>query len=195
MKRWKVPADGTVKLKNYDPDENDGIKNREKAEEETEQLVQEIADQQMRLFVDGTQALLVILQGMDGAGKDGTVRRVFGQVNPAGVFVYSFKQPTPLELRHDFLWRVHYQVPARGMIGVFNRSYYEDVLIVRVHQNELLPDWLMQQKDLWQWRLKMINRFEEMLMRNGTHILKFYLHILRFDDNLICLLRYLLLIL
>jgi len=169
--------DGKVKLEDYDSEDTSGIKNREQAEEETDELVQKIADQQMRLFVDGTQALLVVLQGMDGSGKDGTVRRVFGRVNPAGVFVYSFKQPTPLELRHDFLWRVHREVPARGMIGVFNRSYYEDVLIVRVHADELLPEQLKAQKDLWQWRFELINRFEEMLYRNGTHVLKFFLHI------------------
>jgi PPK2 family polyphosphate:nucleotide phosphotransferase len=177
MKRWKVPPDTSIKLDDYDAESTAGVENREQAEKETEALVQEIADQQMRLFVDGTQSLLVILQGMDGSGKDGAVRRVFGRVNPAGVFVYSFKQPTPLELRHDFLWRVHQQTPARGMIGVFNRSYYEDVLIVRVHQDELLPPWLKKQKDLWEWRFALINQFEEMLFREGTHLLKFYLHI------------------
>ncbi len=177
MKRWKVSTDTPIKLDDYDVESTDGVEDRQQAEKETETLVQEIADQQMRLFVDGTQSLLVILQGMDGSGKDGAVRRVFGRVNPAGVFVYSFKQPTPLELRHDFLWRVHQQTPARGMIGVFNRSYYEDVLIVRVHQDDLLPPWLKKQKDIWEWRFALINQFEEMLFREGTHLLKFYLHI------------------
>lgn len=177
MKRWKVSTDTPIKLDDYDVESTDGVEDRQQAEKETETLVQEIADQQMRLFVDGTQSLLVILQGMDGSGKDGAVRRVFGRVNPAGVFVHSFKQPTPLELRHDFLWRVHQQTPARGMIGVFNRSYYEDVLIVRVHQDELLPPWLKKQKDIWEWRFALINQFEEMLFREGTHLLKFYLHI------------------
>lgn len=177
MKRYKLADDKKFKLKSIDPEDTSGVKNREQAEEETDDLVQKIADHQMRLFVDGTQALLVVLQGMDGSGKDGTIRRVFGRVNPAGVFVHSFKEPTPLELRHDFLWRVHQQVPARGMIGVFNRSYYEDVLVVRVHQDELLPPRLKAQKDLWDWRFELINHFEEMLIREGTHILKFFLHI------------------
>lgn len=177
MNKYKLTGAKKVKLKAFDPDDTDGVESREQAEQETEKLVQKIADHQMRLFVDGTQALLVILQGMDGSGKDGTIRRVFGRVNPAGVSVQSFKEPTPLELRHDFLWRVHQQVPARGMIGVFNRSYYEDVLIVRVHQNELLPMRLKAQKDLWAWRFELISHFEEMLVREGTHILKFFLHI------------------
>jgi PPK2 family polyphosphate:nucleotide phosphotransferase len=177
MKQWRIPSNGKFKLDDYDPSSKNGVKNREEAEQQTQEFIQQIADLQMRLFTDGTQALLVVLQGMDGSGKDGTIRRVFGRVNPAGVFVYSFKQPTPLELRHDFLWRVHREVPARGMIGVFNRSYYEDVLIVRVHQDELLPEHLKAQKDLWKWRFTLINNFEEMLVRSGTHILKFFLHI------------------
>jgi len=177
MNQYKVTGNKKIKLKKFDAEDTSGVENREQADQETDQLVQKIADHQMRLFVDGTQALLVILQGMDGSGKDGTVRRVFGRVNPAGVFVHSFKEPTPLELSHDFLWRVHQQVPARGMIGVFNRSYYEDVLIVRVHQDELLPARLKSQKDLWEWRFELINHFEEMLVRERVHILKFFLHI------------------
>lgn len=177
MNQYKVTGDKKIKLKKFDADDTSGVDNREQADQETDQLVQKIADHQMRLFVDGTQSLLVILQGMDGSGKDGTIRRVFGRVNPAGVFVYSFKEPTPLELRHDFLWRVHQQVPARGMIGVFNRSYYEDVLIVRVHQDGLLPERLKGQKDLWEWRFEVINNFEKMLVRERVHVLKFFLHI------------------
>jgi PPK2 family polyphosphate:nucleotide phosphotransferase len=177
MKKYKIIDDKKFKLKSIDADDTDGVESREQAEKETGALVQKIADHQMRLHVDGTHALLVVLQGMDGSGKDGTIRRVFGRVNPAGVFVQSFKEPTPLELHHDFLWRVHQQVPARGMIGVFNRSYYEDVLIVRVHQDELLPARLKAQKDLWEWRFELINHFEKLLVRDGVHILKFFLHI------------------
>ena len=121
------------------------------------------------LAAEGTRALLVVLQGRDTGGKDGTIRKVFGDVNPTYCEVHAFRQPTPIELRHDFLWRVHQQVPARGMIGVFNRSHYEDVLVVRVH--ELVPD------TLWRKRYDHINAFERLLTDHGTTVLKFFLHI------------------
>lgn len=127
------------------------------------------------LAAEATRAVLVVLQGRDAAGKDGTIRKVFGDVNPAYCEVHSFKRPTPLELRHDFLWRVHQVVPAAGTIGVFNRSHYEDVLVVRVHR--LAPE------SLWRQRYDHINAFERLLVDHGVTVLKFLLHISREEQR------------
>ncbi len=124
---------------------------------------------QTALFAESKHAVLIILQARDGAGKDSTIRRVFGRLNPLGCSVTAFKVPTPLELSHDFLWRVHHAVPAKGTIGVFNRSHYEDVLVVRVHG--LVPE------EVWRPRYDQINQFERFLTQNGVTILKFFLHI------------------
>jgi PPK2 family polyphosphate:nucleotide phosphotransferase len=121
------------------------------------------------LYAEQKRALLLVLQGMDAAGKDGTIRRVMSGVNPQGCTVTSFKQPSVLESSHDFLWRIHAAVPPRGAIGIFNRSHYEDVLIARVHQ--------MVAPNVWKKRYNEINQFEEMLAENGVHIIKFFLHI------------------
>ncbi len=121
------------------------------------------------LYADGRYALLIVLQAMDAGGKDGTIRRVMSGVNPQGVRVTSFKKPTELELSHDYLWRIHKAAPAKGHIGIFNRSHYEDVLIVRV--NELVPE------HVWRRRYDHINAFEQLLVDNNTVVLKFYLHI------------------
>jgi PPK2 family polyphosphate:nucleotide phosphotransferase len=121
------------------------------------------------LYAEGKQSLLVVLQATDTAGKDGTIRHVFRGVNPQGVQVTSFKQPSAEELSHDFLWRIHQHVPPKGYISVFNRSHYEDVLVVRVEN--IVP------KNVWNKRYEIINNFEESLVENGTTILKFFLHI------------------
>ncbi len=120
-------------------------------------------------YADGRRALLVVLQGRDASGKDGTIRTVFGACNPQGCHITSFKAPTPLELSHDYLWRVHQAVPPKGMIGIFNRSHYEDVLVVRV-KGFVAPD-------VWRKRYEQINHFEKHLSENGVTILKFCLHI------------------
>jgi PPK2 family polyphosphate:nucleotide phosphotransferase len=130
---------------------------------------------QTALYAEGSRALLVVLQGRDASGKDGTIRRVFGVLNPQGFAVSTFKAPTPLELGHDFLWRAHAAVPAKGSIGVWNRSHYEDVLVVRVRQ--LVP------KSVWRPRYEQINEFERMLTQNGVTILKFFLHISREEQR------------
>ncbi|GAB4384499.1 MAG: polyphosphate kinase 2 family protein [Phycisphaerales bacterium] len=130
---------------------------------------------QYLLWAEQKRALLVILQGMDAAGKDGTIRHVFGVLNPQGVCVTSFKRPTPDELGHDFLWRIHRCVPARGCIGVFNRSHYEDVGVVRVHG--LVPE------RVWSGRFEHINAFEKQLADSGTSIIKFFLHIDRDEQK------------
>src|SRR5687767_1556928 len=123
------------------------------------------------LYASAKRALLVVLQGRDASGKDGTVRAVFSACNPMGCQVSSFRAPTPDELAHDFLWRVHQRVPARGMIGIFNRSHYEDVLVVRVR--ELAP------REVWRARFDQINAFEKHLASNGVVIVKFFLHVSR----------------
>lgn len=158
----------TVKLSSYDPAYT-GDMGKEEAREAVIGLQEKLTELQEVLYAQGEKSLLIILQAMDAGGKDGTIKKVFYGVNPLGVRVTSFKAPSSEELAHDFLWRIHKQVPPRGMIGVFNRSHYEDVLIVRV--NNLVPE------KVWEKRYDQINAFEHLLAENGTRILKFYLHI------------------
>lgn len=153
-----------------------GPKQSEKQlERATEKQVERISEQQRVLYADARYALLIVLQGRDASGKDGTIRKVFTAVNPQGCVVSSFKVPTELEQRHDFLWRVHAQVPPRGMIGIFNRSHYEDVIVPRVHGSITKKEWFA--------RYDQINDFEEMLCANDTVILKFMLHISRDEQK------------
>jgi PPK2 family polyphosphate:nucleotide phosphotransferase len=165
---WKVAEGSKVKLKDYDPDYTAGL-NRNDADSELEKLGKELSDLQEYLSAAQHHSMLVILQGMDTSGKDGTIRHVLAHVNPQGCIVHSFKEPTPEELAHDFLWRVHKVAPGKGVMGIFNRSQYEDVLVVRVHN--LVPE------QVWSHRYKEINHFEKLLADNGTIILKFFLHI------------------
>ncbi|MGI9467919.1 MAG: polyphosphate kinase 2 family protein [Rubripirellula sp.] len=148
---------------------------KKQAREFTAEINQEIRDLQYRQFVEGKQSLLVVLQAPDAAGKDGLIRKVLGQMNPQGCRTYPFKAPTRKELAHDFLWRVHHCTPAKGHVSIFNRSHYEDVLIVRVE--DLVP------KAVWSERYDIINSFEKNLKASGTSILKFYLHISK-DEQL-----------
>jgi PPK2 family polyphosphate:nucleotide phosphotransferase len=134
-----------------------------------------LSDLQDRLWAEGRQAVLVVLQAMDGGGKDGTIRNVMGAFNPQGCSVSAFKVPTPIELAHDYLWRVHQRVPGRGEIGIFNRSHYEDVLVVRVEN--LVP------RAVWSRRYGQIKAFEATLAASGTTILKFFLHIDRDEQR------------
>jgi len=170
FERQCIVLPGTrVRLRDHDPDETGGIKSKEKAAKLLEQSTRRLAGLQQKLYAEGKRALLVVLQAMDAGGKDGTIRNVMSGANPQGCRVTSFKAPTAEELAHDFLWRIHRAVPARGEIGIFNRSHYEDVLIVRVHR--LVP------KAVWSARYEQINRFEEILALNGVVIRKFFLHI------------------
>ncbi len=137
--------------------------------------VERLGDLQKTFYAESSRALLVVLQGRDASGKDGTVRKVFEAVNPQGCTVTSFKKPTDIELRHDYLWRVHQAVPPRGMIGVFNRSHYEDVLVARVHA--IAP------KKVWSRRYDQINDFERILVENDVVVLKFFLHISREEQK------------
>ena len=164
-----------LSLKDCDPGDTGGYKSREEAAERTEHLRQKLSALQERLYAEGRRSILVVLQGLDTSGKDGTIRHVLGGVNPQGCVVTSFKAPTPQEKAHDFLWRVHAACPARGYIGIFNRSHYEDVLITRVHGT--ITD---READR---RLKEIRAFERLLARSGTRILKFFLHISREEQR------------
>lgn len=166
---WKVKEGSTVKLKDYDPGFTNGYSDRDAAKDDLKSLSQELSKLQELLAAAAHNSLLIILQGMDTSGKDGTIRHVFSSVNPQGCQVYSFKQPTPQELAHDFLWRVHRVTPPLGVMGIFNRSQYEDVLIVRVHN--LVPE------TVWSRRYAEINHFESLLAHSNTIILKFFLHI------------------
>ncbi len=164
-----APKPGSkVKLKNYDP-EDKGKLDKDKAKAETAELQEKMQSLQERLFAEGKQSLLIVLQAMDTGGKDGVIKKVFEGINPQGVRVAAFKAPTPEELSHDFLWRVHEETPPKGYIGIFNRSHYEDVLVVRV--NNIVPP------EVWQKRYDHINAFEKLLADSGTRIIKFYLHI------------------
>jgi len=145
------------------------------------QHIEELSDLQNILYADNRYALLLIFQAMDAAGKDGAIKHVMSGVNPQGCQVFSFKHPSPQELDHDFLWRTTRDLPQRGMIGIFNRSYYEEVLIVRVHpqilQGELIPDDLLSSKTIWEERYRSIRDLEKHLYYNGTRVIKFFLHL------------------
>ncbi len=170
MKRYRVKPGTKVDLKEWDPNDKSEFKeSKEEAKELLVTLNQKIDELQEALYAEHKHKVLIVLQAMDTGGKDGTIRNVFEGVNPQGVHIVSFKKPTVDELDHDYLWRVHYRVPGKGEIVVFNRSHYEDVLVVRVH--DLVP------KEAWNRRYEHINNFEHMLAEEGTTILKFFLHI------------------
>lgn len=158
-----------VRLEKWNPEETLGWSKNHKMKASLEKTIEKLDKLQYLLYAEHKRALLIVLQGLDAAGKDGTIRHVMSGVNPQGCRVTSFKKPTPEELAHDFLWRVHQAVPPVGDIGIFNRSHYEDVLIARVHN--LVP------KDVWSKRYDEINGFECMLDENNIKILKFFLHI------------------
>ncbi len=164
----RLEVDRQIKLKDFDAGETAGLK-REEAEEKTTGLIEELIELQELLYAAQMQSVLVVLQGRDTSGKDGTISHVAGPLNSLGCSVASFKVPTEAELAHDFLWRVHVQTPQTGQITIFNRSHYEDVLVVRVH--ELAPE------EVWRERYQHINAFERLLADSSTIILKFYLHI------------------
>ena len=159
-----------IRLADFNPDFHDGL-DKDETREKTTKLCQRIGELQELLHADARQALLIVLQGMDTSGKDGTVRRVLEGVNPAGVETANFKKPSAEEMAHDFLWRIHKALPRYGQIGVFNRSHYEDVLIVRVLKLQPVP--------VWRARYDQINAFEKHLVANGVVLLKFFLHISR----------------
>jgi len=170
LKKFIVQPGTKIRLKHFDPDYHGKHESHQDALPEIQKYVEKMAQLQFLMYAERKHSLLVVLQGLDAAGKDGVVRHVFTGMNPAGCVVSDFKQPTPEELAHDFLWRVHPHVPAKGSVAIFNRSHYEDVLVVRVH--ELTPE------KVWSKRYDEINEFEKLIAtQNQTSILKFFLHI------------------
>ena len=169
-KEFLVKPGDKVRLKKFDPGYTGKHVSEAKAKADIEKYRAKLTDQQLLMYAEKRHSLLIVLQALDGAGKDGTVNHVMSAMNPQGTTVTGFKGPTPLELDHDFLWRVHPHAPAKGTVAIFNRSHYEDVLVVRVHK--LAP------KGVWSERYELINDFEKLLhTQNNTHILKFFLHI------------------
>ena len=181
-KEFVVEPGTKVRLSKVDPSYSGKHETHEKAVPEIQANIERLGKLQYLLYADGSQSLLVVLQALDAAGKDGVIRHVFTGMNPQGTSVFGFKQPSREEAAHDFLWRAHMRAPGKGEVAVFNRSYFEDVLVVRVHK--LVP------QSVWSKRFELINDFETTLSRNGTTILKFFLHIspeeqlLRFKQRL-----------
>jgi len=168
-KKFMIEPGSKVRLGKIDPDYAGKEISRQAAIDATASQVERIARLQYLLYADASQSLLIVLQGLDAAGKDGLIRHLFSGVNPQGVSVIAFKKPSEIEAAHDFLWRIHRAAPAKGEIAIYNRSHYEDVLIVRVHK------WVPH--SVWSKRYDQINNFEKILSENTTRILKFYLHI------------------
>jgi PPK2 family polyphosphate:nucleotide phosphotransferase len=182
LNRFRVHPGDKVRLKDIDPGFKDHHESHKKAAEEIERDRDKLRALQALFYADGSCSLLICLQGLDAGGKDGTISHILGAMNPQGCRVTGFKQPSAEEHAHDFLWRIHQATPARGQVAIFNRSHYEDVLVVRVH--DLVP------RAVWSQRYDQINEFEKELVESQTHILKFYLHISkkeqlkRFEDRL-----------
>ena len=167
--RYRVEPGAGLRLADVDPDESEHYARKKDVVPELERNRERIADLQGRLYAENRRSVLLVLQAMDTGGKDGTIKHVFQGVNPQGCQVRSFKAPSAEESGHDFLWRYHQRVPQRGMLGIFNRSHYEDVLVVRV--KDLVPE------EVWRPRYQVINQFEHALTLSGVTVLKFYLHI------------------
>src|SRR5512135_435134 len=182
----RVRPGSKVRLKSIDTDSTGSYESKETAQKHLRKGVEELRRIQEMLYAQDQQALLLVFQAMDGAGKDSTVEHVMSGVNPQGCQVFSFKSPSSEELDHDFLWRTAKCLPERGRIGIFNRSYYEETLVVRIHpellEKQRLADGLVT-KDVWADRFADINAYERHLTRNGTKILKFFLHVSRDEQR------------
>ena len=184
---YRVTNGAKFRLKKIDPSDTGGLKaDKSEAAERLSMGVQWLAAEQDKLFAQDRRSLLLIFQAMDAAGKDSTIKHVMSGVNPQGVQVVSFKQPSPEELDHDWMWRCYRHLPERGRIGIFNRSYYEEALVVRVHQEilraqKLPPDCIG--KDIFDQRLQDMVAIEDYLVRNGTSVLKFFLHVSRKEQK------------
>ena len=180
-KDFRVRPGEKVKLKEWPTIVKPFYKSKKRYQKLLEEHVEELSSLQRLLYASNRYALLLIFQGMDAGGKDGAIRHVMSGINPQGCEVFSFKQPSAEELKHDFLWRTTCRLPERGRIGIFNRSYYEEVLVVRVHPEILrgqgLPDGLLNGKSIWKERYRSIVDLESHLYRNGTRIIKFFLHL------------------
>jgi PPK2 family polyphosphate:nucleotide phosphotransferase len=178
-KRFKIQ--GNCKLKDLPTQVDSLYTSKQHYQNILENYIEKMSDQQSLLYANSRYSLLLIFQGMDTSGKDGLIKHVMSGINPQGCQTFSFKQPSTEELQHDFLWRASTRLPERGRIGIFNRSYYEDVLIVKVHpellQNQMLPETLLNEKSIWKQRYHSIMEFEKHLFQNGTRIIKFFLHL------------------
>src|SRR4029077_4007731 len=179
-KPYRVEDGSKFRLKDFDPGDTSGVKSKTRAAEILANGVQRLTELQDKLYAQDRWALLLIFQGMDAAGKDGLIKHVMSGVNPQGCEVFSFKQPSVDELNHDFLWRTQKRAPGRGRIGIFNRSYYEEVLVIRVHkeliERQHIPPSLLT-KNIWKERFSDINAYESYLFRNGIVIRKFFLNL------------------
>lgn len=179
ISNYEVKPQKQVKLSDYSTKDTAGFKSKDEAKELLEKNIEKMIELQDKLYAQDKYSLLLIFQAMDAAGKDSTIKHVMSGLNPQGTQVYSFKQPSKEELDHGYLWRIQKVVPERGRIGIFNRSHYEEVLVVRVHdllKNQPLPQELID-KNIWQKRYEQISNFENYLYENGTIILKFFLHV------------------
>jgi len=181
LKAFLARPDKRFRLKDYDPGYTAHYDSEESAKERLQENVERLAKYQDLLYAEGSYALLVVLQAMDAAGKDGTIKHVMSGVNPSGCEVTGFKAPSEEELKHDFLWRCYRRLPQRGGIGIFNRSYYEEVLVVRVHpeflERQQLPGFSKPDRKFWKQRFEAINEMEHHLVRSGTLVLKFFLNL------------------
>jgi PPK2 family polyphosphate:nucleotide phosphotransferase len=179
-KPYRVEDGSKFRLKDFDAGDTSGVKSKKHAEAELVRGVERLAELQDKLYAQDRWAVLIVLQGMDAAGKDSVIKHVMAGINPQGCEVFSFKQPSVEELNHDFLWRTMKQTPGRGRIGIFNRSYYEEVLVTRVHKELLerqhIPPSLMT-KNIWKERFTDINAYESYLFRNGIVVRKFFLNL------------------
>ena len=176
----QIPHKTKIRLKDFSADYSEGFKDKEEVKKKVEKNMQTMATLQDVLYAHDKYSILIILQAMDAGGKDGTIRHVMSGVNPQGCQVFNFKKPSDEELDHEYMWRIHKSLPERGRIGIFNRSYYEEVLVARVHPEILtrqkLPVELIT-KDVWKKRYDQINDFERYLYENGTRVVKLFLHI------------------
>lgn len=181
IEKFRVKPNTKLDLKDHPTDFTGDYSDKDEAVKDLDENVQRLREQQDVLYAQDEQSLLIIFQAMDAAGKDGAIEHVMSGVNPQGVSVVSFKQPSDEELSHDYLWRCAKNAPERGRIGIFNRSHYEEVLVVRVHpqilQSQHLPADIKSEKNVWKKRFEQIRNFETHLAANGTHILKFFLNI------------------
>src|SRR5262249_53631370 len=177
---YRISKGKDFRLKDYDPQDTNSLKGKKNAKETLEHSKELLSEYQEKLYAQDRWSLLLIFQAMDAAGKDGAIKHVMSGINPQGCDVTSFKAPSKEELDHEFLWRVHRAIPQRGKIGIFNRSYYEELLVVRVHQDLLNAQHLPKQlvtKGIWEERYEDINNFEKYLSRNGVIVMKFFLNV------------------
>lgn len=176
---YRINEDSKINLSKYPTDETDGVTDKEEAEGILARNIKKMSELQEKLYAQNEYSILLIFQAMDTAGKDSAIKHVMSGLNPQGTQVHSFKRPSDEELNHDYLWRANNHLPERGNIGIFNRSYYEEVLVVKVHnlvRSQNLPQSLIH-KNIWDTRYRQIRDYEQYLTENGTQVIKFFLHI------------------